>query len=44
MRVLDDPALAQRFVEAGLIKMKGFRRDTTFPQVLEILDSAVRNG
>ncbi|MFT4709079.1 MAG: glycosyltransferase involved in cell wall biosynthesis [Bacteroidia bacterium] len=44
LRVLDDPVLAQRFVEAGLVKMKGFRRETTFPQVLEILDSAVRNG
>lgn len=44
MRVLDDPALAQRFVEAGLVKMQGFRREATFPQVLEILDSAVKNG
>ncbi len=43
-RVLDDPVLAQNFVRAGLEKMKGFQRDTTFPQVLEILQHAAKNG
>jgi glycosyltransferase involved in cell wall biosynthesis len=43
-RVLDDGQLAAKFVEAGLEKMQGFQRDTTFPEVLEILDHAAKNG
>ncbi len=39
-KVLADPELAERFSQAGLDKMKGFTRETTFPQVLEILGQA----
>ena len=39
-KVLADPALAARFRDAGLEKMKGFTREVTFPQVLEILQAA----
>lgn len=39
-KVLGDAALAARFREAGLEKMKAFTREATFPQVLEILKAA----
>lgn len=39
-KVLEDPELARRFRDAGLEKMKGFTRETTFPQVIEILQAA----
>lgn len=38
--ILEDPELAERFSAAGLEKMKGFTREATFPQVLEILEKA----
>lgn len=39
-RVLEDPELAERFRQAGFEKMRGFTREATFPQVLDILGAA----
>ena len=39
-RVLEDPELAERFRQAGFVKMRGFTREATFPQVLRILGEA----
>ena len=43
-RVLDDDELATRLREAGLEKMQGFTREATFPQVLEILETAAESA
>ncbi|MDF1797736.1 MAG: glycosyltransferase family 4 protein [Planctomycetota bacterium] len=39
-KVLADPELAERFRRSGLEKMRGFTREATFPQVLDILAEA----
>jgi glycosyltransferase involved in cell wall biosynthesis len=43
-RILDDHELAAEYVRAGLEKMRGFQRETTFPQVVEILQRAADSG
>ena len=43
-RILDDHELAAEYVRAGLEKMRGFQRETTFPKVVEILQRAADSG
>ena len=43
-RILDDHELAAEYVRAGLEKMRGFQREATFPQVVEILQRAADSG
>jgi glycosyltransferase involved in cell wall biosynthesis len=41
-RLLDEPELARRFVEASARRAPTFTREATFPQVEELLESVAR--